>query len=125
MSLSYCARLIQDPPREDIPEVVRICRTAGIRFFMVTGYFGPPPVSNCRDFPSTAVFIARQCGIVRNQKVDDISDLSPTISSPVKVYDPEDTKRIVKSIALAGKDLPTMTDDQWEQVTNSFIPLHH
>ena len=28
---------IVDPPREDIPEVVRICRTAGIRFFMVTG----------------------------------------------------------------------------------------
>jgi len=30
--------LTQDPPRDDIPEVVRICRTAGIRFFMVTGY---------------------------------------------------------------------------------------
>jgi len=29
---------IVDPPREEIPEVVRICRTAGIRFFMVTGY---------------------------------------------------------------------------------------
>jgi sodium/potassium-transporting ATPase subunit alpha len=29
---------IVDPPREDIPDVVRICRTAGIRFFMVTGY---------------------------------------------------------------------------------------
>jgi magnesium-transporting ATPase (P-type) len=32
------ALLTQDPPREEIPEVVRICRTAGIRFFMVTGY---------------------------------------------------------------------------------------
>lgn len=86
---------------------------------MVTGYFRSRPDSYCRDFPSTAVFIARQCGIVRNQKVDDISDLSPTISSPVKIYDPEDKKRIVKSIALAGKDLPAMTDDQWEQVTYS------
>lgn len=26
---------IVDPPRADIPEVVRICRGAGIRFFMV------------------------------------------------------------------------------------------
>lgn len=111
--------IVQDPPREDIPEVVRICRAAGIRFFMVTGYFHFCPVSYCRDFPSTAVFIARQCGIIRNQKVDDIGDLSPTISSPVKVYDPEDTMRIVKSIALAGKDLPAMTDDQWEQVASS------
>ena len=33
----FLTSLIQDPPREDIPEVVRICRTAGIRFFMVTG----------------------------------------------------------------------------------------
>lgn len=29
---------IVDPPREDIPDVVKICRRAGIRFFMVTGY---------------------------------------------------------------------------------------
>jgi magnesium-transporting ATPase (P-type) len=68
------------------------------------------------DFPSTAVFIARQCGIVRNQNVDDINDLAPVISTPVKIYDPEDTKRIVKSIALTGKDLPQMTDAQWDQV---------
>ena len=30
---------IVDPPRADIPEVVRICRGAGIRFFMVNSYF--------------------------------------------------------------------------------------
>ena len=31
--------------------------------------------------------------------------------------------RIVKSIALAGKDLPTRTDDQWEQVGSHQIHL--
>jgi sodium/potassium-transporting ATPase subunit alpha len=30
---------IVDPPRADIPEVVRICRGAGIRFFMVNSHF--------------------------------------------------------------------------------------
>jgi len=29
---------IVDPPRADIPEVVRICRGAGIRFFMVNSH---------------------------------------------------------------------------------------
>src|SRR5579859_5747051 len=70
----------------------------------------------CRDFPSTAVFIARQCGIVRNQRVDDIRDLAPVLTGPVRQYDPEDPHRIVKTIALAGKDLPEMTDAQWDQV---------
>lgn len=35
---------------------------------------------------------------------------------PLKIYDPEDKKRICKSIALTGKDLPEMTDLQWEQL---------
>jgi sodium/potassium-transporting ATPase subunit alpha len=35
---------------------------------------------------------------------------------PLKLYDPEDKKRICKSIALTGKDLPEMTDLQWEQL---------
>jgi magnesium-transporting ATPase (P-type) len=78
-------------------------------------------VSNSRDFPSTAVFIARQCGIVRNQNVDDIKDLTPVMTSPVKQYDPEDTKRICKTIALTGKDIPEMNDTQWEQVSLFFL----
>jgi hypothetical protein len=66
------------------------------------------------------VFIARQCGIVRNQKVDDMRDLAPVMTGPVKQYDPEDTKRICKSIALTGKDIPELTDTQWEQVKLAF-----
>jgi sodium/potassium-transporting ATPase subunit alpha len=68
------------------------------------------------DFPSTAVYIARQCGIVRNQRVDSITNLSPTSTDPIKPYDPEDKLRIVKSIVLAGKDLQEMNDNQWEQL---------
>lgn len=69
-----------------------------------------------RDFPSTAVFIARQCGIVRNQQVDNIRDLAPVITTAIRIYDPEDNKRIVKSIALTGTDLKEMNDAQWDQL---------
>jgi magnesium-transporting ATPase (P-type) len=68
-----------------------------------------------RDFPTTAISIARQCGIIRNSRVDDIRDLLPHAPF-VKEYDPDDRNRIGKSIALTGKDLPQMTDSQWHQV---------
>lgn len=39
---------IIDPPRDDVPGAINICKTAGIRVFMVTG-----------DHPDTAEAIAR------------------------------------------------------------------
>ena len=72
--------------------------------------------TNSCDFPSTAEAIARQCGIIRNEKVDDINDLSIELSSPIKEYNPEDPLRICKSIVLSGKDLNEMKDSQWDQV---------
>ena len=74
-------------------------------------------LNHYRDFPTTAISIARQCGIIRNSRVDNISDLDPLVTS-VKEYDPDDKKRICKSIALTGKDLPEMKDSQWHQVTS-------
>jgi hypothetical protein len=64
----------------------------------------------------TAISIARQCGIIRNQRVDDIKDLVPELTTPVAEYNFLDPRRICKSIALNGKDLPEMTDSQWHQV---------
>ncbi|CAB4407519.1 unnamed protein product [Rhizophagus irregularis] len=52
------------PPRAEIPEVVRRCRRAGVRIFMVTG-----------DYSLTAETIARQCGILTSNKVDNIDDI--------------------------------------------------
>jgi magnesium-transporting ATPase (P-type) len=73
-----------------------------------------PCIAKFRDFPSTAAAIARQCGIIRNDQVDDFSDLNP--NNPIKEYDPEDPHRICKSIVLSGKDLTEMKDPQWDQV---------
>ncbi|KAL1921901.1 uncharacterized protein VTP21DRAFT_10543 [Calcarisporiella thermophila] len=99
---------IVDPPREEIPEVVRICRGAGIRFYMVTG-----------DFAGTAAAIARQIGIITNPptKTHTIENLDPNLP-PERVtrYDPRDPNAPVTSLVLTGPDLITLNEKQWEQV---------
>ncbi|CCG83761.1 protein of unknown function [Taphrina deformans PYCC 5710] len=89
---------IVDPPKEDIPEVVSICRGAGIRFFMVTG-----------DFKLTAAAIARQVGIITRAEVDTLEDLQRDL----KVIP---NHHFVRSIVLSGPELITLNENQWSQL---------
>lgn len=87
---------IVDPPRDEIPEVVRILRGASIRIFMVTG-----------DFKLTAQAIAEECGIISNSAmVDDISALG------------RDGKigTTKQSIVLSGPELIALNEAQWDQL---------
>ncbi|KAH6620011.1 hypothetical protein C7974DRAFT_457820 [Boeremia exigua] len=87
---------IVDPPRDEIPDVVRILRGASIRIFMVTG-----------DFKLTAQAIAEECGIISNSAiVDDISALG----RDGKIG----TTR--QAIVLSGPELITLNDAQWDQL---------
>src|SRR5512139_2900904 len=45
---------LRDPPRGEVPEAVRRCRSAGIKVITVTG-----------DHPQTAVAIGREIGLVQ------------------------------------------------------------
>lgn len=88
---------IVDPPRDEIPEVVRVLRGASIRIFMVTG-----------DFKLTAQAIAEECGIISNpMMVDDISALSRETTKAGS------TKQ---AIVLSGPELITLNDNQWDQL---------
>ncbi|MBI5664564.1 MAG: cation-transporting P-type ATPase [Nitrospirae bacterium] len=49
---------LEDPPRPEVPDAIRKCREAGIRVMMITG-----------DAGRTAVAIARQIGLVRDNPV--------------------------------------------------------
>lgn len=98
---------IVDPPRPEIPSVVKTCRGAGIRFFMVTG-----------DFQLTAVAIARQCGIVTAEKVHTIDELDRDIAiASVPKYDvyADNEARPQRALSLTGSDLMKLNENQWEQ----------
>ncbi|CUA71243.1 sodium/potassium-transporting ATPase subunit alpha [Rhizoctonia solani] len=118
-----------DPLKEDIIETVRICRGAGIRFFMVTG-----------DHPATAVAIAAQAGIVSGNPdaIHRLSDLDSSLDEKlIPQYDPDakdrslfvsesssDTEKSgsnlasagMKSIVITGADLMVITPSQMEQL---------
>ena len=98
---------IVDPPRAEIPEVVRTLRRAGIKIFMVTG-----------DFKLTAQAIATNCGIITNEK-DQIDDITALTSD----HDPKFDDILQKqpggnptSIVLSGPELITLNDDQWSSL---------
>ena len=95
---------IVDPPRPEIPEVVKTCRGAGIRFFMVTG-----------DFQLTAEAIARQCGILTSEKVRHFDDLT---TASLAEYDmlADNDARPQNALSLTGTDLMRMSEATWEQV---------
>jgi sodium/potassium-transporting ATPase subunit alpha len=87
---------IVDPPRAEIPEVVRVLRGASIRIFMVTG-----------DFKLTAQAIAEECGIITNaQLVDGVDALD------------RDGKAgsTRQAMVLSGSELITLNESQWDQL---------
>lgn len=92
---------IVDPPREEIPEVIRILRGAFIRVFMVTG-----------DFKLTAQAIAEECGIISNPAlVDDVNALSRDAAN-IK----EGKER--HAIVLSGPEMITLNETQWDQLAD-------
>ncbi|KAF2095188.1 putative H /K ATPase alpha subunit [Rhizodiscina lignyota] len=105
---------IVDPPRPEIPEVIKTLRGAGIKVFMVTG-----------DAKLTAQAIAAECGII-SQTSDYVASFSAITrpSSPQLSTDlayPEHTKPITNSlstraIVLTGPDMQEMDDSMWDSL---------
>ena len=86
---------------------IRICRGAGIRFFVVTG-----------DHPATAVAIASQAGIITNPAaVHHASDLLDPITEKEKEdvvtsREPSVNALPPQSIVITGAELETLTKEQ-------------
>ncbi|KAL1892065.1 hypothetical protein Sste5346_007220 [Sporothrix stenoceras] len=114
---------IVDPPRPEIPDVVKTLRRAGIRIFMVTG-----------DFALTAQAIAAECGIITasaeaGTKVDSVADL-PRGGAPAVVEGSDDADVVMpktafgkerfvmeptrKAIVLSGPELLSLNEAQWD-----------
>ncbi|KAI9047993.1 hypothetical protein LZ554_007791 [Drepanopeziza brunnea f. sp. 'monogermtubi'] len=107
---------IVDPPRDEIPSVVKTLRRAGIRIFMVTG-----------DFALTAQAIATECGIITNPPhlVKNVSALAREDTYSVSGESMRNDKVIghvpsndggKTSITISGPELITLNEYQWEQL---------
>jgi sodium/potassium-transporting ATPase subunit alpha len=87
---------IVDPPRDEIPEVIRTLRGAGVKVHMVTG-----------DFKLTAQAIAVECGII-TLPPENVHDISALQGQKSLVDNP------ARSIVLSGPDMMALSDDQWD-----------
>ena len=93
--LVYCGLFAMiDPPRPAVPDAVAKCRTAGIKVIMVTG-----------DHPITAHAIAKQVGIIYNEKT--VNDLAEERGCSPNEVNPRDAHAIV----IKGSDLANMSSD--------------
>lgn len=112
---------IVDPPRDEIPEVIRTLRSAGIRIFMVSQASIVQVVVDTDqsqvtgDFALTAQAIAKECGIISNRpdSVQNVSALSrnkiqPEVSIEHEKCDQDEIERLCTSIVLSGPEIITL-----------------
>ncbi|KAJ3050763.1 hypothetical protein HK097_008245 [Rhizophlyctis rosea] len=101
---------IMDPPRPETAQTVADCRRAGLRFFMVTG-----------DFGLTAAAIARSVGIFTyetNETIVNVRSRVRQTPTGAMVHDADDTDNFIPaSLILEGRDLATLTDPEWDQIS--------
>ncbi len=103
---------MMDPPRPEVEEAVKQCRTAGIRVIMITG-----------DYGVTAESIARRIGLVRGEGVrvirgediDSMSDeeLGEALRQPEVIFarvSPEHKMRVALALKAQG-EIVAMTGD--------------
>jgi Ca2+-transporting ATPase len=94
-----------DPPREEVKEAIKRCKTAGIKVVMITG-----------DHKLTAIAIAKELGIIgkalTGKELDKIEDLDKIVDE-VSIYarvSPEHKMQITESLKRKGH-VVAMTGD--------------
>eukprot|EP01006_Ploeotia_vitrea_P032086 TRINITY_DN64360_c0_g1_i1.p1 TRINITY_DN64360_c0_g1~~TRINITY_DN64360_c0_g1_i1.p1 ORF type:complete len:734 (-),score=66.84 TRINITY_DN64360_c0_g1_i1:479-2647(-) len=83
---------IQDPIREEVPEAIALCRSAGIRVRMVTG-----------DNINTAIAIAKKCGLYQEGDVA----MQGRDFRKLASNDPDQLKMELQSLTVLARSSPT------------------
>lgn len=89
---------LMDPPRDEVPQAIVECHTAGVNVVMVTG-----------DHPLTAAAIARKIGLITTPTRD---VLAKERGLPPEVIPEED----VQAVVIHGSTIPGMSEDDWKIV---------
>jgi sodium/potassium-transporting ATPase subunit alpha len=86
---------LQDPPRDEVPQAIRECHTAGVKVVMVTG-----------DHPLTAAAIARKIGLITKPTRD--------VLAKERNIDPKDVPEAdIGAVVVHGGEIANMTEDDW------------
>lgn len=99
---------IIDPPRPEVPEMVAKCRSAGIRYFMVTG-----------DYALTAAAIAKNIGIISsNKEPHTIHTLQPPAEQKVGGTGQARNEPLggIDSLVLEGSQLGSLGPTDWDLI---------
>ena len=96
-----------DPPKTDVIEAVKKCRSAGIRVIMCTG-----------DHPITAKAIAKRAGIISKTN-ETVEDIAARLDVPVSQVNPTDAKACV----VHGNDLNNMSTQEIDDLLKSHAEL--
>ncbi|EJD43828.1 calcium ATPase [Auricularia subglabra TFB-10046 SS5] len=105
---------LRDPPRPDVKGAVQVIRNAHVKVFMVTG-----------DYMATAIGIARQVGIITNERVHTVSDMRASSNQ-----DKEDSSQAIKladggvlSLAVEGSDIESLTPSDWDAIIGRYSEI--
>lgn len=102
---------IIDPPRPEVPAMVAKCRSAGIRYFMVTG-----------DYALTAAAIAKNIGIITGDREPDTFQSLQAAPAEEKGASSggssDDEANPLHSLVLEGSQLAALEACDWDSVCN-------
>ena len=68
------------------------------------------------DFPSTAAAIARKVGLFTHRTVHSVKDLDVNRAIHNQTYNSAESHHVDRSLLLSGKDLESLTGEQWSLV---------
>lgn len=109
---------IRDPPRGDVEDAIKVIRRAGVRVVMVTG-----------DFKLTAVAIAKQVGIITQEKIDEFEVIQALHKGSLDKprYPPHTLKPgeddPIRSLVLTGADIEEMDERHWDSVLAGYTEI--
>jgi sodium/potassium-transporting ATPase subunit alpha len=87
---------IMDPPRDNVPEAIAKCQSAGVKVFMVTG-----------DHPLTAMAIAKQIGLLKSDNNLELLEESSNGGDNWDSYE---------GAVVHGSCIDGLTDEQWSTI---------